>query len=155
MSEKLRPKWIEVDGKLIQGHQVASGQAENSPFERGTIEMQLPHFKEAGIELGKVFLGTLNVSIAPKCFAITSPSITVKDVKWSNEHPAETFSLSPCFIVIHDKRYKAYVYYPHPETKIGHFKDNTVLEVLSEYIDDAQYGLALSLELNENEITVS
>ncbi|MEO0928977.1 MAG: hypothetical protein AAFY63_24355, partial [Cyanobacteria bacterium J06643_13] len=56
---------ISLVGTVKAGHQVASGQATDSPYEQGTLEMQLPYFRALGLDLRDFFLGTLNVSIAP------------------------------------------------------------------------------------------
>lgn len=37
--------WKIVEGVVKEGHQVASGMAKDSPYPRGTIEMQLPFLK--------------------------------------------------------------------------------------------------------------
>ena len=145
----------QVEGIIIKGHQVASGLAENSPFPLGTIEMQLPFFKKEGINLDGIYPATLNVSIAPKTFRLVAPKVTMKNIKWSLNHDAETFSLLPCVLSVNDSEHPAYVYYPHPETKIGHFKDNTILEILSEHIADVHYGTRLILKLNQAEIIIS
>ncbi|MGS2719132.1 hypothetical protein [Paraglaciecola aestuariivivens] len=145
---------IQVPGTLVKGHQVASGKAKDSPFPAGTIAMQKPFFKAQGINLDDFFTGTLNINIAPKRFELHNPSFTMKNIKWSEEHAAETFSLSPCQIIVKDKSFAAYLYYPHPETKIGHFKDDSLLEILSHKIDGIAYGDEVLLRLNPNEINL-
>ncbi|MDJ0715727.1 MAG: VWA domain-containing protein [Prochloraceae cyanobacterium] len=55
--------WQRVKGTLGSGHKVASGQASNSPYPRGTIEMQTPFFKKLGLNLTEYFKGTLNLSL--------------------------------------------------------------------------------------------
>jgi hypothetical protein len=35
---------MRISGIVVQGHQVASGSAESSPFPAGTIELQAPMF---------------------------------------------------------------------------------------------------------------
>lgn len=155
MSNFNNDKCVKVAAALVKGHGVASGQAKDSPFPAGTIEMQAPYFIELGVNFENIFHGTLNVSISPRTFKINKPEHTFKDIKWSKEHAAETFSLSPCRLIVNDKIYQAFVYYPHPETKIGHFKDNSVLEILSAFIPDLPYGSKLKLCLNQDEIIVA
>jgi hypothetical protein len=154
----IKPKkshYIQVEGTIVQGHQVASGLAENSPFPLGTIEMQLPFFKKNGVNLDDIYPATINVSIAPNTFKLIAPKVTMKNIKWSLDHDAETFSLSPCFLSVNNTEYPAYIYYPHPETKIGHFKNDSLLEILSQHIPDVPYGTQLRLRLNQAEIIVS
>ena len=148
-------KITQTKGIVVQGHQVASGLAPNSPFPSGTIEMQLPFFKEEGVNLDGIYPATINVSIAPQKFKLITPQITMEKIKWSKEHKAETFSLSPCKIIVNDIEHTAYVYYPHPETKIGHFKDNMILEILSTHISDIVYGKQVLLKLDSREMVVS
>jgi hypothetical protein len=146
--------FLKIPGVLVKGHGVASGRAIDSPFPAGTIEMRAPFFTSMGINFEHIFYGTLNVSIAPCSFTIKKPEYTFKDIKWSAKHAAETFSLSPCVLIVNDKSYPCFVYYPHPETKIGHFKDNTVLEILSEFIPNLPYDSKLTLCLRKDEISV-
>lgn len=74
-----------LPGIIKPGHQVASGKAIDSPYDRGTIEMQLPFLKNLGLDLTNFFLGTLigtlNISIAPYIFKIIQPQYTFKDVQ--------------------------------------------------------------------------
>lgn len=51
---------VTLTGIVKSGHQVASGRAENSPYERGTLEMQLPCFRDLGLDLSTFYLGTIN-----------------------------------------------------------------------------------------------
>jgi hypothetical protein len=139
----------------VQGHQVASGLADDSPFPLGTIEMQLPFFRNQGVNLDEIYAATINVSIAPRTFGLIAPKMTMENIKWSLDHDAETFSLSPCFLSVDDTEYPAYIYYPHPETKIGHFKNNSILEILCQHIPVVTYGTQLRLKLNQAEIIVS
>jgi hypothetical protein len=143
-----------VKGTIMQGHQVASGQSENSPFPLGTIEMQLPFFRERGILLEDIYPATLNVDITPNSFKIFAPAITLENIKWSLEHDPETFSLSPCILCVNEQKYPAYIYYPHPETKIGHFKNDNILEILSKYIPNIPYGTFVELKLSSDEVSI-
>ena len=144
--------FITLAGIVKPGHRVASGQAENSPYERGTLEMQLPYFRDLGLDLSDYYLGTLNISIAPYTFEMRSPQYTFPQVKWHRDYPAETFSFSPCYLAIDSVEYEGLVYYPHPETKIGHFQDPTIIEVIAPKIDNLNYGDRLILKLHPAEI---
>lgn len=142
--------WITVPGVVVSGHQVASGRATNSPYPRGTIEMQIPHFQARGLDLSGLFLGTLNVAIAPLVPHLISPDFTLEQVKWSPDHPAETFSFSRCHLEFKQKHYAGWIYYPHPETKPAHFQAPTTLEVLAPEIVGLAYGDSVQLSLNRS-----
>ena len=47
---------ITLTGIVKPGHQVASGNAQNSPYERGTLEMQLPFFQKLGLDLSGFYV---------------------------------------------------------------------------------------------------
>jgi hypothetical protein len=143
---------ITVTGIVKPGHQVASGQSLNSPYARGTLEMQLPLFRDLGLDLSGYYLGTVNVSIAPYTFGVFQPQYTFPLVKWHPDYPAETFSFSPCIVTHQDLSYEALVYYPHPETKIGHFQDASIMEIIAPRIPKLNYGDRLILQLNSQEI---
>ena len=145
-------KLITLMGIVKSGHQVASGIAENSPYERGTLAMQLPFFQDLGVDLRGFYLGTLNVSIAPHTFELLQPKYTFPEVKWHPDYPAETFSFSPCVVEYQDIAYEGLVYYPHPETKIGHFQDESIIEVITTKIPNLNYGDRLILKLDPQEI---
>ncbi|MEM8720068.1 MAG: hypothetical protein AAGE84_12255 [Cyanobacteria bacterium P01_G01_bin.39] len=141
-----------VTGIVKPGHQVASGNAPNSPYERGTLEMQLPFFRNLGLDLTGLFLGTLNISIAPYTFKLIQPQYTFPLVKWHPNYAAETFSFSPCKVFYLDKSYEGLIYYPHPETKIGHFQDDSIIEVVAPKISQLNYGDRLKLEINPQKV---
>lgn len=145
-------KFTVVTGIIKPGHQVASGNAEDSPYEQGTLAMQLPFFRELGLDLTGFFLATLNVSIAPQTFKFVQPKYTFPQVKWHPNFPAETFSFSPCTVIYQNQSYDALIYYPHPETKIGHFQDASILEVIATEIPEVNYGDRLQLAINPQEI---
>ena len=115
----------QVSATVVAGHQVASGQATQSPYPQGTIEMQMPHFLARGVDLSPYFPGTLNVSIAPHQFELCPP-VTLADVKWSPEHAAESFSFVPIELTWVGLTVSGLIYYPRPETKINHFQDPSV-----------------------------
>ncbi len=48
-------KWQGVEGIIERGHQVASGMASDSPYPKGTIEMQTPFFQNLGLDLSAFF----------------------------------------------------------------------------------------------------
>ena len=145
---------VSVLGTIKPGHQVASGRAKDSPYARGTIEMQLPFFRNLGLDLGGFFWGTLNISLAPHSFEVLEPQYTFPLVKWHPDYEAETFSFSPCELVYRDNNYQALIYYPHPETKLGHFQDDSIIEAIAPPIPEIQYGDEIELKVRENEIKI-
>lgn len=147
--------WTAVSGVVKPGYQVASGNSKNSPYEKGTLEIQQPHFQELGLDLSSFYLGTINVSIAPYTFKVVNPQYTFPHLKWHADYPAETFSFSPCIVEHRDQRVQGLVYYPHPETKIGHFQDPSVIEIIAPRLSDMKYGDCLTLKLNSQEIQLT
>jgi hypothetical protein len=146
--------WQKVNGKIERGHKVASGVASDSPYPHGTIKMQVPFFKKLGLDLTDFFQGTLNVSISPNTFKVVKPEFTFKNLEWTDKHPPETFSFSSCRIIFRDCRYNSWLYYPHPETKKLHFQETCVIEIISPFISDIEYGSSVEVEYNPSEITV-
>lgn len=146
--------WITVPGVVVKGYGVASG-CDSPRFPGGTIRAQLPHFRARGVDLSSYFPGTLNISIAPNWFSMIRPSRTLPDLEWWPNVPAETFSFSPCRILIPDGPVDALVYYPHPETKPEHHHPPTVLEVLAPFIKGLSPGSAIELQLDPSQIEIS
>jgi len=139
---------------LKEGHKVASGQAKDSPYPEGSIKMQAPYFKEHGIDLSNYYLATLNLSISPYYFKMHAPEFTVPKLEWAAGFSAEDFSFSKCEIIFNGKTHGSLIYYPHPETKIGHFHDQSLIEVITDYIPDIKYGDKVELRLNEAEVKI-
>ena len=144
----------QVLGIVKSGHQVASGIGENNPYEKGTIEMQLPFFRDLGLDLSGFFLGTINIDLAPHKFEVVQPRYTFRNLKWHSDYPAEDFSFSPCAISFQGQKYQGLVYYPHPETKIGHFQDAFTIEVIAPFIESIKYGSTIKLAVNSAEIVI-
>ncbi|PZV19091.1 MAG: hypothetical protein DCF20_03400 [Pseudanabaena sp.] len=143
-----------VDGKLIQGHRVASGLSEDSPYAEGSISMQIPFFQNLGLDLSTYFRGTLNIDISPYTYTIQKPQFTFRQVDWTIEHPPEDFSFVSCQVLYKGDRYDGWVYYPHPETKLRHFQNPSVLEVIALPIADLGYGESLQLLINSQEVSL-
>jgi hypothetical protein len=141
-----------ISGVIVAGYQVASGPSKDYPY--GTLEKQIPLFKQRGLNLERFHLGTLNVSIAPATFEMVNPEYTFRQVAWTDLHPPEDFSFSRCTVRINGASYAGYVYYPHPETKKRHFESASLIEIISEYIPDIKYGEQVELELNVEEIRI-
>ena len=142
-----------VSGVILAGYRVASGPSRDYPY--GTLEKQIPLFKQLGLNLERFHPATLNVSIAPATFEMIDPEYTFRQVTWTDLHPPEDFSFSSCTVRFKGGRYAGYIYYPHPETKKRHFENASLIEVISEYIPEIHYGGLAELELNADEIRIT
>ena len=143
----------EILATVVEGHGVASGKSNDPRFPGGTLQMQIPFFREFGLDLSRYHTGTLNLSIAPHRFEIISPTHTFRLVKWHPTEPAEDFSFVACRVNQPGCRKKCggYIYYPHPETKPEHVQPDDVLEViLTEFQDNLSYGDTVELEVDES-----
>ena len=141
-----------VSGVVVEGYRVASGPSKDYPY--GSLEKQIPLFKERGLNLEQFYLGTLNISIAPATFELAAPEYTFRQVAWTNLHPPEDFSFSRCTLKFKSSEYAGFVYYPHPETKKRHFESDSIIEVISMYIPDIKYGDRLEVQLNPDEVRI-
>lgn len=142
----------QIPGILMRGHRVASRPSKDYPY--SALEKQKPFFKALGLDLYEFFNGTLNISIAPLKFEMTSPQFTFPLVEWTNLHPPETFSFSRCIVHFKGGAFPGWVYYPHPETKKRHFQDPSLIEVIAKPIPEIRYGDSLEVEINVEEITL-
>lgn len=136
-----------VQGVIRQGYGVASGSSASSPYPHGTLSLQVPLFKERGVDLSGFFLGTLNVDISPQRFAVTRPDVTLRAVAWTDRIPPEDFSFCACLLEAGGTRHRALIYHPHPETKVEHFQNESVVEVLAPYVSDLAIGSKVILRL--------
>ncbi len=146
-------KYVTVSGTVIEGQRVASLPSKEYPYP--TLEKQKPYFRERGLDLDRFHLGTLNISIAPKRFEMHKPEYTFPLVPWTDLHPPETFSFSSCKVRFQGQEYEGMIYYPHPATKIRHFQNPSVIEVLAEFIPNLAYGARVALLLNPDEIGIT
>jgi hypothetical protein len=144
--------WTRVNGVLVQGYRVASGPSKDYPY--GALDRQRPFFKAGGLDLGHYFNGTLNIDIHPFMFRMQNPEFTFHQVEWTDLHPPEHFSFSRCRVIFKDVEFDGWVYYPHPETKLRHFQNPSLLEVIALPIPGIRYGDELQVMLNLDEIKV-
>lgn len=147
--------WVIVSGKVQDGHKVASGQAGNSPYPKGTINMQKPFFKALGLDLDSYYEGTLNISIAPNTFVMKNPEFIFPSVEWTDKHPPENFSFSQCKVIFNGSEYLGWVYYPDPSTKKAHFQNPSIIEVIAPLIPNIKKDDEVKLALNTNEILLN
>lgn len=146
--------WTYIQGQLQAGYGVASGRALQSPYPKGTIVLQTPHFQKLGLDLTPYYPGTLNISIAPKQFRLIQPQWTFPLVHWYPESCPETFSFAPCQIIDAMHRVNGLVYYPHPETKPDHFQDPSTIEILAPYIPKMKYQSKIALGVRSHQIEI-
>ena len=144
--------WTLVHGKLAQGYRVASGPSKDYPF--GALDRQRPIFAARGLDLSSYFNGTLNIDISPRTFKLIKPEFTIHNVEWTDLHPPEHFSFSRCKVIFKEVEYDGWVYYPHPETKLRHFQNPSLLEVIAMPIPEIQYEDELQVLVHPLEIAV-
>jgi hypothetical protein len=148
----VKPPLIVVSGMVVEGHRVASGPSPAYPY--GSLEKQIPCFKNLGLDLSSFYVGTLNVSIAPHKFEIVHPEYTFEKVEWTDLHPPETFSFSRCTLGFNGVLYAGWIYYPHPETKKAHFQNPSLLEIITHKIPGIKYGDTAEVHVKGDEINV-
>lgn len=144
--------WISTHGVVVQGYRVASAPSKDYPY--GALDRQRPFFKLGGLDLDEYFNGSLNVDIRPFEFAMLHPEFTFHHVEWTDLHPPEHFSFSRCNVIFKNVEYDGWVYYPHPETKLRHFQNPSLLEVIAMPIPGIQYGDEVDVLVNGGEISV-
>jgi hypothetical protein len=145
-------QWIPLHGRIVQGYRVASGPSKDYPY--GALDRQCPIFKARGLDLSGCFNGTLNIDICPRTFKMVKPEFTFQYVEWTDLHTPEHFSFSRCKVIYKETEYEGWVYYPHPETKLRHFQDPSLLEVIAVPIPGIQYGDEVQVLVNAEEIRV-
>jgi hypothetical protein len=153
MSDTQPIKWNTIHGIVIQGYRVASGPSKDYPY--GTLDRQRPIFKARGLDLDGYFNGTLNIDLRPFTFKLIKPEFTFRNVEWTDLHPPENFSFSRCKVIYKDIEYDGWVYYPHPETKLRHFQDPSLLEVIALLIPEIKYGDEVQVCIHPDRIEVS
>lgn len=141
--------------RILPGHHVASGGKDDPRFPGGTLRMQLPFFQKLGLDLSAFYMGTLNVSLAPRQYRVVAPKMTFRRVKWHPTEPAEDFSFFDAELALPDgSTSTALVYYPHPETKPEHFQQPDVLELLASHLPGLSYGMEIGLHLPPDQMII-
>lgn len=146
-------RWTSVHGIILQGYHVASGPSKDYPY--SALDRQRPIFKSRGLDLSSYFNGTLNIDIRPHTFKLIQPKFTFHHVEWTDLHPPEHFSFSQCKVIYKNNEYEGWVYYPHPETKLRHFQNPSLLEVIARPISEIKYGDEVQVLVNPEEIEIS
>ena len=145
-------QWTLLHGIIVQGYRVASGPSKDYPY--GALDRQRPIFKLRGLDLSGYFNGTLNIDIRPNTFKLRQPEFTFRHVEWTDLHPPEHFSFSRCRVIYKGVENEGWVYYPHPETKLRHFQNPSLLEVIAYLIPEIEYGDEVEVLVNPEEILV-
>lgn len=145
-------QWIRVHGRIVEGYRVASGPSADYPY--GALDRQRPIFASRGLDLSSYFNGTLNIDIRPHKFNLIKPEFTFHNVEWTDLHPPEHFSFSRCKVIFREVGYDGWVYYPHPETKLRHFQNPSLLEVIAMGIKDIHYADEVDALVNAEEISI-
>lgn len=130
---------------ITQGHRVASGLSNQSPYPMGTIAMQTPYFLDLGIDLTSYYPGTLNLHFDQQECRLLKANYTFKGVQWADGFAPETFSFVRCELQCEAGKYAAWIYYPHPETKTQHFQNKSILEVIAPFIASLNYADKVTL----------
>jgi len=152
---------LRAKGRVIEGHRIASGTSLiDRRFPSGSIQMQMPFFKEQGLDLDAYFeghfvTGTLNVSFAPRVIEILKPEYFMREISWADIFPPENFYLSPSAVTYGGITYRGLLYIPDPATKPDHFNPPTAIDVLAEPIPDIGYGSVVELHYNPVAISLA
>ena len=138
-----------IEGKVISGYGVASGKGQDPRYPNGTLILQLPHFKQKGLDLSNYYRGTINIDINPFEYSINKPTHFIKGVDWSNFIPPENFYFFEVELVFKEKNYFGLIYMPDPDTKTDHHQINTMLEVIMPHIKGIEAGKTVTLRIGE------
>ena len=92
-----------IRGTVVKGYRIASGLNRKSPYPYGSIKMQLPYFRNLGLDLYEYYPATINVSIFPKKFVPDNPDYKFSKVKWCGNQPPEDFSFINCDLIYGEK----------------------------------------------------
>ena len=145
---------LTIKGVVSQGHRIASGLAANNPYPAGSLALQIPHFRERGLDLTHLHAATVNIDISPCTWKFVKPDYTFQKVAWSDLIPPETFSFVKAWIRIGQTKYPGWIYYPHPETKPGHMQAPGIIEFITVYISRLDYGSQVSIQVDENQVAI-
>jgi len=144
-----------IEGKVIAGYGVASGKGNDSRYPNGTLILQMPYFKEKGLDLSGFYRGTLNIDISPHTFTIKKPTYYLTNIDWSDHIPPENFYFFEVILFFKEREYEGLIYMPDPETKTDHHQINTMLEVIIPIVEGIENGASVKLEIAEECISFS
>ncbi len=145
---------ISITATLVKGYQVASGSASSTVFPAGTISLQAPYFNQLGLDLSTYYFATLNFNLGQHCLTIIKPSFHFEKLKWHSKVPAETFSFADCEVTHHGVHYRGLIYLPHVETKIDHFQDKNIVEIIAPFIGNIHYQDEVVLRFDSEQVVL-
>lgn len=140
---------------VTQGHQVASGMADNSPFPDGTINLQTPYFKALGLDLTSYFKGTINAQFNCNSIELLKWDLALTNVHWLPNQPSEDFLFAYSEISYKEKRFPAIIYQPRVETKLGHFQPTNILELIAPKVNGLHYGSKATLIVQDHYLSLT
>ena len=143
---------MRISGSISRGHGVASGKAGDQRYPEGTLQKQLPYFKEKGLDLSAYFLGTINLDIAPYQFEIRQPKFYFQQIDWSHHIPPENFYFFDVKLHMENESYDGLIYMPDPETKVEHRQKATILELILPKIEGLRYQDQVEIEVSEDQL---
>lgn len=141
-----------VEGTVIPGHGVASGKSNDPRYMGGTIRMQVPYFKDRGLDLADYHMGTINVDISPFSFDIKQPKHYLEKIAWSEHIGPESFYFFDVRLTFLNANYEGLVYMPDPATKEEHHQKPTVLELLLPKVDGLEYDARVFMSLRDDQL---
>ena len=141
-----------ISGIVVKGHGVASGKGKDSRYPEGTLKLQAPFFREAGLDISRFHPGTINLDISPCSYSICSPKHYFKEINWSPFIPPENFYFFDLIAISQDKVYEGLIYMPDPETKTDHHQVPQLLELLLPKIPGLNYGSFLKISVPEDQL---
>ena len=138
--------------KVIKGYGVASGMNSDPRYPKGTLDLQIEHFLNKGLDLSEYFSGTLNVDISPFEYKIREAKYFLKNIKWTDFVDAENFYFFDVTAIFKGTPFRGLIYLPDPSTKKEHFQSKSTLELILPKITEIYYGDKVILETNDNQI---
>ena len=130
----------EIRAYVIRGHGVASGVGRDARYPDGTLALQIPYFRERGLDLSGYYRGTLNLDIRPYHVVLGAPDYFFRSVDWSTWIPPENFLFFRIMLIYKKGTYDGLVYMPDPATKTDHAQPDHMLEVIMPRIEGIAYG---------------
>ena len=142
---------ISITGKVISGYGVASGKGKDNRYPEGTLKLQIPFFKERGLDLSAFFIGTINIDISPYQFSIKKYKYYFKEINWSIYITPENFYFFEVQLIFKESAYEGLIYMPDPKTKFDHHQISSLFELLMPKIEGIKQGENIILKLREGD----
>ena len=155
--EPPRQAHVRVFGRVVEGHGVAGGRADDPRYPDGTLALQWPHLQRVeDLPLAGLHRATLNVRTTPWHVDVVAPWWTLRQVPWHPDVPAEDLSFVPCRAAVGEApAADGLVYWPHPDTKPEHHQPADVLELLLPRMASVHVGAVVRLDLPASQVDVT